>query len=172
MRGVDEAVHRGVDRRRRAALAVQAVVERGDHLVLALDAGVDVDERAHPVQPQHGEAGLGQRAEVAAGALDPQQLDVLAGDRVGLGALGGGVAAGVVGVLRVGAEAVGPGDQLVSTVLGSVMIVSASHPAWCAADAVGLDLLLVAAGAGRPPSGRPAGRAPRASAARSGRTSV
>ena len=36
--GVDEAVHRGVDRRRRAALAVQAVVERGDHLVLALDA--------------------------------------------------------------------------------------------------------------------------------------
>ena len=52
----------------------QAVVERGDHLVLALDAGVDVDEGAQPVQPQHGEAGLRQRAEVAAGALDPQQL--------------------------------------------------------------------------------------------------
>ena len=34
----DEAVHRGVDRRRRAALAVAAVVERGDHLVLALGA--------------------------------------------------------------------------------------------------------------------------------------
>ena len=59
MRGVDEAVHRGVDRRRGTALAVQAVVERRDHLVLALDAGVDVDERAHPVEPQHGEAGLG-----------------------------------------------------------------------------------------------------------------
>ena len=101
VRGVDEPVHGGVDRRRGAALAVQAVVERRDHLVLALDAGVDVDERAHPVQPQHGEAGLGQGAEVAAGALDPDQLDVLAGHRVGLGALGGGVAAGVVGVLRV-----------------------------------------------------------------------
>ena len=73
--GVDEPVHRGVDRRRRAAAAVQAVVERGDHLVLALDARVDVDERAQPVQAQDGEAGLGQRAEVAAGALDPQQLD-------------------------------------------------------------------------------------------------
>ena len=73
--GVDEAVHRGVDRRRRAAPAVQAVVERGDHLVLALDARVDVDERAQPVEPEHGEPGLGQRAEVAAGALDPQQLD-------------------------------------------------------------------------------------------------
>ena len=54
--GVDEAVHGGVDRRRRAALAVQAVVERRDHLVLAVDAGVDVDQRAQPVEPQHGEA--------------------------------------------------------------------------------------------------------------------
>ena len=76
MRGVDEPVHGGVDRRRRAALAVQAEVERGDHLVLALHARVDVDERAQPVEPQHGQPGLGQRAEVAAGALDPQQLDV------------------------------------------------------------------------------------------------
>ena len=56
VRGVDQAVHRGVDRRRGAALAVQAVVERGDHLVLALDARVDVDQRAQPVQPQHGQA--------------------------------------------------------------------------------------------------------------------
>ena len=160
MRGVDEAVHRRVDRRRRAALAVQAVVERGDHLVLAVDAGVDVDERAHPVEPEHGEAGLGQGAEVAAGALHPEQLDVLAGDRVGLGALGGGVAAGVVGVLRVGAEPVGPGDQLG----GTVGVRSCSVPSCLgAADAVGLDLLLVAAGeVGRHRVGRQA-RAPRAS---------
>ena len=112
VRGVHEPVHRGVDRRRRAALAVQAVVERRDHLVLALDARVDVDQRAHPVQPQHRQAGLGQRAEVTAGALHPQQLDRLAGHRVGLGALRRGVAAGVVGVLRVGAESVRAGDQL------------------------------------------------------------
>ena len=77
--GVDEPVHRRVDRRRGAAAAVEAVVERGDHLVLALDARVDVDERAQPVEPQDGEPGLGQRAEVAAGALDPQQLDRRAG---------------------------------------------------------------------------------------------
>ena len=73
---VDEAVHGGVDRRRRAALAVEAEVERGDHLVLALLARVHVDERAQPVEAQHGETGLGERAEVAAGALHPQQLDV------------------------------------------------------------------------------------------------
>ena len=42
--GGHEAVHGCVDRRSRAALAVQAVVERGDHLVLAVDAGVDVDQ--------------------------------------------------------------------------------------------------------------------------------
>ena len=53
----------------------QAVVERGDHLVLAVDARVDVDERAQPVEAEHGEAGLGEGAEVAAGALDPHQLD-------------------------------------------------------------------------------------------------
>ncbi len=60
--GVDEAVHRRVDRRRGAAATVEAVVEGRDHLVLALDARVDVDERAQPVEAQDGEAGLGERA--------------------------------------------------------------------------------------------------------------
>ena len=36
--GVEQPVHRRVDRRRRAAATVQAVVEQGDHLVLAVDA--------------------------------------------------------------------------------------------------------------------------------------
>ena len=92
VRGVDEAVHGRVDARRRTALAVQAVVEGRDHLVLALDARVDVHERAHPVEAQHREALLGERAEVAAGALHPQQLDGLPRHRVGLGPLRGGVA--------------------------------------------------------------------------------
>ena len=66
VRSVDEAVHRGVDRWRGAALSVQAVVERRDHLVLALDAGIDLDEGAHPVEAQDGEPLLGEGAEVAA----------------------------------------------------------------------------------------------------------
>ena len=111
VRGIHEPVHGGVDRRRCAALSVQAVVEGGDHLVLAVDAGVDVHQRAHAIQAQYGQPLLGERAEVAAGALDPQQLDGLPCDRVGLGALGGRVASGVVGVLRVGAEPVRPGDE-------------------------------------------------------------
>ena len=102
--GVDQRVHRGVDRRRRAAPAVKAEVERGDHLVLALDAGVDVDQRAQPVESEDRQTGLGQRSEVAAGPLDPQQLDGRAGGRVDRGPLGRRVATGVVRVPRVRAE--------------------------------------------------------------------
>ena len=101
VRRLDEAVHRGVDRRGGAALAERAEVERGDHLVLALDPRVDVAQGAQRVEPQHREARRGERAEVAARALHPQQLGRLPGDRVGRRALGGGVAAGVVRVLRV-----------------------------------------------------------------------
>ena len=63
---VHQCVHGGVDGRSRAALPVQAEVERGHHLVLALDPRVDVDQCAHPVQPEHGQALPGEGAEVAA----------------------------------------------------------------------------------------------------------
>ena len=42
----DEAVACGVDGRRCTTAAVQAVVERGDHLVLVFDSAVDIDELA------------------------------------------------------------------------------------------------------------------------------
>ena len=181
--GVDEPVHRGVDRGCGAALAVQAVVEGGDHLVLAVHTGVDVDERAHPVQPQHREAARGQGAEVAAGALHPQQLDVLTRDGVGLGALGGGVAAGVVGVLRVGAQPVRALDELgnggVQVTHGAVPCHRRSRRSLCDRHETwwGVEVSSSrpasrrrgpprsAAGSrsrGRRASGRPAGRAPRA----------
>ena len=51
VRRVDQAVHGCVDRGRGSTFAVQAVVERGDHLVLAIDTRVDVGEGTHPVQP-------------------------------------------------------------------------------------------------------------------------
>ena len=88
MRGVDQAVHRGVDGRRGASLAVQAVVEGGDHLILALDPGINVHQLPHPIKPQHSEAGLRQGPQVPAGALHPEQFNRLAGDRIGLSALG------------------------------------------------------------------------------------
>jgi hypothetical protein len=94
-------MHRGVDRRRRTALAVQAVVEGGDHLILALDSGIDVHQLPHPIKSQHRQAGLRQGPQVPAGTLHPEQFNRLTGDRVGLSAFGRCVASGVVGVLGV-----------------------------------------------------------------------
>lgn len=111
MRGIDQAVHGRVDRRRGAADPVAAVVEGRDHLVFAVDAGVDVHERAQPVEAQGGEAIGTERAQVSARALDPHEIDAFASDGVSRGALGGRVAAREVGVLRVGAETIRSGDE-------------------------------------------------------------
>ncbi len=82
MCGGHERVHGGVDRRRCAAGPVATEIEQRDHLVLARLARIHVDERPQPVEAKNGEAGFGERAEIAAGSLHPQQLDVLAGDGV------------------------------------------------------------------------------------------
>ncbi len=112
VRLVDQGVGGGVDGGGRPTAPVQAVVERGDHLVLAVHAGVDVDQGAQPVHPQDGQAGLAQGAQVPAGALDPEQLDRTSGHRVVPGALRRGVAAGEVRVAGIGSQPVRPGDQL------------------------------------------------------------
>ena len=56
--GVHQPMHGGVDRGGGPALAEQAVVERGHHLVLAVDAGVDLLQGLQPVQAQDREPGL------------------------------------------------------------------------------------------------------------------
>ena len=88
MGGVDEAVHGRVDGGCRAAAAVEAVVERRDHLVLAVDAWVDLGERAEAVDAEGGEALLSEGAEVSARALHPHQFDVGASHGILRGALG------------------------------------------------------------------------------------
>ncbi len=104
--GIDQPVHRGVDRRCRAAFAVQAEIEGGDHLVLTLDAGVDVDERPQSVESEGRQTVLGERAEVASGTFDPHQVDALARRRVEIATFRRRVAARIVGVPRVGAETI------------------------------------------------------------------
>ncbi|MDF9808279.1 hypothetical protein M2436_006826 [Streptomyces sp. HB372] len=48
------------------ALAEGAVVESGNHLVLAVNARIDVLQGAKPVEPEHGETVFGQGSQVAA----------------------------------------------------------------------------------------------------------
>ena len=78
---------------------VQAEVEGRHHLVLALDARVDVDEGKQPVKPQDSETALPQGAQVTPEPFDPDQLDRA---HRGTGStsvpLAGGVSAGVVDV--------------------------------------------------------------------------
>src|SRR5699024_12270287 len=69
LRGIHQSVHGGADAGGSPALAVQAVVEGGDHLALAVDGGVDVHQWAHPVQSQYGQGLLGQGAQVAGGSV-------------------------------------------------------------------------------------------------------
>ena len=112
MGGIHQPVHCCIDRRCCTALAVQRVVEGGDHLVFAVDSPVDLRQRAKPIEAQHREAGLGEGAEVSAGALDPEKLYRLARCGVDIRSLGGGVSARIVRDPRVGAESVAPGDEL------------------------------------------------------------
>ena len=55
MRRVHQTMHRRVNRRGGAALTVQAVIERSDHLILPVHAGVHVHQGPQPVQPQDSE---------------------------------------------------------------------------------------------------------------------
>ena len=87
IRGIDEAVHRRIDGRGSATATEQAEVEGAHHLVLALDAGVDLDERAKAIESQNGKAVLGERGQITTRALDPQQVDGASRDRIGRGPL-------------------------------------------------------------------------------------
>ncbi len=72
----------------------------------------------HPILIQRREVGALGRAQVAAGALHPQHLDVFAGDRVGLGELGRRVAAAGVGDPPVAAQKVGAVDETLDRIEG------------------------------------------------------
>ena len=108
----DQSVHGRVDRGCRTAFAVKAKVEGGDHFVLVLGRRGRRRQRPQPVQPEHGQARFGQRAEVATRALHLKQLGRCPGNRVLGEGLARSVAPGIIGVLRVAPEPVRPLEQL------------------------------------------------------------
>ena len=84
MRRIHQTMHRGINARGGAALAVQAEIERRDHLILPIHPRIHLHQGPHPIQPQHRQTGRFQRAQITAGALHPQQLHRLPGHRIGL----------------------------------------------------------------------------------------
>jgi len=78
----------------------------GDHVVFGVDAFVEVFKGQEFLLAEGGEAGALDAAQVAAGALDPEDFDGLAGEGVDFGDFGAGVA-GEVGDAKIGAEEIG-----------------------------------------------------------------
>ncbi len=109
------ARHVGVQRRvNRGGARVEgegAVGQVAHHLVLEVDAAVEALQRLELRRVEGGEAVEPDGADVAARALDPEHLDRLAGERVGLRHLGRGVAAAVVGDALVRAEQIRAVEQ-------------------------------------------------------------
>jgi len=79
----------------------------GDHVVFVIDTFIAALEREELFLIESGEAGALDAAEIAAGALDPEDLNGLAGEGIGLSDFGAGVAAGKVSEAQVGAEEIG-----------------------------------------------------------------
>ena len=106
MRMRHEAVQRRVDRGRARIEIEGAMVEQRDHLVLVREAAIDRLQAEKLVEIERREAVELHRADVAARSLDPKHLDRRSGQRIGLGELGGGVAAAEIGDAQVAAEKV------------------------------------------------------------------
>ncbi len=127
----DEGVQGRVDRARARVQVEHAVAVELVHLVLdlrlrtaLLARQVARLHRPHPIGIERGEAVALHRAQVAARALHPQDLDALAGEGVFLRELRRGVAAPGVREGQVGAEGVGPVDEAVDTAQPTGLLVS------------------------------------------------
>ena len=104
-------MQRGIDAGRARIEVEGAVGQVAHHLVLVRDAAIEALQPVQLVQVECGEPIQLHRAEVAAGALDPQHRDRLAGQRIARLQLGRGVAAAIVGDALVGAQQVRAVEQ-------------------------------------------------------------
>ena len=101
-----ETVQRGVDRGRNGIGAEGGHGIHADNQIFFRYALVALFESQHLVEIKGGKAGALDAAEIAAAAFDPEHLDRFAGERVGLGDLGAGIAAAEVGDAQVRAKQV------------------------------------------------------------------
>lgn len=97
---------RGVDGGGARVQVEGAMGQAGDHLVFKLDAAIEPFKCPQLVHVECRKTIHLDGADIAARALDPQYLDLIAGEGILLHRLGGGVAATVVGDALVGAQEV------------------------------------------------------------------
>ncbi len=113
---IDESMHGGIDRRRSAAAAHEAMVETLNHLVFELESAVDGLQASQALDIERRKSASLECAEVATGTLHIHDERLLTRCRVELHALGRSIAAGVVRVLGIGTEPVAASQQIVNKV--------------------------------------------------------
>ena len=106
-----EAVQGGVDGGRARVEIEGAVIEQRHHLVFMGDAAIELFQAFQLVEIEGGEAVTLHRAEVAAGAFDPQHGGRFLGQRIGHCEFGRGVAAAEIGDAKIAAEQIGTVEQ-------------------------------------------------------------
>jgi hypothetical protein len=104
-------VQRGVDAGGARVQVEGAVRQVGHHLVFDAPGRGSALQRLQLVHVQGRETVQLDAAQVAAGALHPQHLDLLAAQRIGHHHLGGGIAAAEIGNAQVRPEQVGTVQQ-------------------------------------------------------------
>ena len=78
----DQTVHCRVNRWGCPTRAMQAVAKGRDHVVVVLLASEYVNQASHSIKAQDGKSGFGECPEVAAGSLNPHDLDRFTRDGV------------------------------------------------------------------------------------------
>ena len=107
--------HEGMQRRidgSGAGIEVEGAMRQvADHLVLIGEAAIEALQRLQLLHVEGGETVELDGADIAAGALDPEHLDIATRQRIALDHLGRGVAAAIIGDALIGAEKVGAIEQ-------------------------------------------------------------
>ena len=113
-----KAVQGGVDGGGDRVVAEGAERVQGHHFIFKIDALVAALKGEELVLIEGGEAGALHAAQIAAGTLDPQDFNGLAGEGIDFSDFGTGVAAGEVGDAQIGAEQVGAIEEQLRLVEG------------------------------------------------------
>ena len=100
-------MQRGVDGGRARVEIEGGVGQVAHHLVFKLDAAIKPLQRPQLVHIERGKTIELDRGIVAARTLDPEDFDLFAGQRIFLPALGGGIAAAIIGDALVRPKQVG-----------------------------------------------------------------
>lgn len=108
----DKSVQRRIDGSCARIEVEGAVRQKADHAVFILDALIDAFQRIELILIERGKTVELDGADITARPLDPENLHLLTGQRIGFLHLGGSVSAAIIGDALVRTEQIGAVKQL------------------------------------------------------------